>query len=105
MPISWPSRWLPYTAWRLPLMNTLKLTLLSVAILLVPEISLATTINFDQVVAPSFYSDVVPSPSEGPTLVYPEVTFTGGVIQSNFGSGSTPSPNVYATEPLGILHD
>ena len=69
----------------------------------------AETFTFDNVTAPALYSQVTPSATEGPTLVFPDITFTGGVIlnDSDFGGEATTKPNLLATndETFGTLAD
>jgi len=66
-----------------------------------------TTINFDNVTAPTYFSQVTPGGPEGPTLVYPTITLAGGVIlnDSNFGMKATSKPNLYVTSDFFKLSD
>lgn len=66
-----------------------------------------TTINFDNVTAPAFFGAVTPGSAQGPTLVFPTITFTGGVIlnDSSFNSKATTKPNLYATSDFATLAD
>lgn len=59
----------------------------------------ADIVNFDSIVAPGFYNQVTPGGPQGPHLVFPGVTFDGGVVMSNAGwlNLATSSPNLYGT--------
>ena len=66
----------------------------------------ADSFNFDGIPAPSVFFHVTPRAAFGPTLVYPTVTFTGGVILNQTALGApTSGANDYATSDTGVLAD
>ena len=76
------------------------------AAVLVPTAQ-AAIVDFDSIVAPGFYDQVTPGGPQGPHLVFPGVTFDGGVVLSNDGWAdlATSAPNVYGTSDFLPLND
>jgi hypothetical protein len=64
-------------------------------------------IDFDSIPASCCFSDVVPGGPRGPGLVFPDVTFDGGVVMDNdgWGGGATTAPNLYGTSDFIPLSD
>jgi hypothetical protein len=68
--------------------------------------ALSVTINFDEITATGFYADVTPGGPRGPLLVYPDISFNGGVVMSDASWLLTPSaPNLYGTSNYLPLAD
>lgn len=84
-------------------LHGLGIALLVVLVLSTGPLASAGTANFDGVSAPCFY---LFTPGYSPT-VYPEVTFSNGVIQNDCGwdAQSTTHPNLYATSDYAPLAD
>jgi len=72
------------------------------AVLIVPSLAKADTVNFDGSSVPCCYINVTYSP-----FVTPEITFTNGVILDNSGwaNEATTAPNLYATSDFAPLAD
>jgi hypothetical protein len=67
----------------------------------------ADIVNFDSIPATCCYSDVAPGTGRGPVLVFPGVTFNGGVVMNNTGWANleTSPSNLYGTSDFLPLHD
>ena len=67
----------------------------------------AGIINFDSITATGTYADVTPGGPRGPTVVFPDATFYGGVVMSNDGWDglATTPPNLYGTSDFYTLAD
>jgi hypothetical protein len=75
--------------------------------LLVPVLTRADTVDFDNVVAPPDFANVTPGGPQGPTVSYPNITFNGGVIlnDTDYAGEATTKPNLYATSDFFHLAD
>lgn len=65
-------------------------------------------INFDSISAPCCFSSITPGGPHGPSLVYPSITFDGGVIMngdSGWSGLQTSDPNLYGTSDFLELAD
>lgn len=67
----------------------------------------AGVVDFDSIPATCCYSDVTPGGVRGPLLVFPGVTFLGGVVMSGDGwlDLETTRPNLYGTSDFSPLAD
>ncbi len=67
----------------------------------------AGIVDFDSIPASCCYADVTPGGARGPLLVFPGVTFDGGVVMDNTGwfDRETTAPNLYGTSDRFPLHD
>ena len=70
-------------------------------------VAYAGTVNFDSIPATGFYVDVISDTGRGPELVFPDVTFNGGVVMSNDGwhNLATTASNLYGTSDYNPLGD
>jgi hypothetical protein len=71
-----------------------------------PE-SRADVVDFDAIAATCCFADVTPGGPRGPLLVFPGVTFDGGVVMNNDGwlDLATSPENLYGTSDFSLLFD